>query len=211
MPAGGLDLFVTDLDTSDSVSVRAFGSGGSALDMTQWTLAGEGDLSLYKNTGSDFSDVIAPTPITTFSSDSIDLTAVDSTNYNRSYSILRSPLDVTVESIEIEFTGIQNSASRDAPLTGSHVYLVLSTVPAIPGDFDGNRVVENADYQLWATTFGSTTELAADGNGNGIVDAADFSIWQDSFDAANAVPEPQGQLLLLLGMAWAMSPLRNRK
>ena len=202
MPSGGLDLFVTDLDTSDSVSVRAFGTGGSALDMTQWQLAGEGDLSLYKNTGSDFSDVIAPTPTTVFSTDSVDLTAIDSTNYNRSYSILRSPLDVNVESIEIEFTGIQNSASRDLPGTGSHVYLVLSTVPDLPGDFDGNRIVENADYQLWVSTFGSTTQLAADGNGNGIVDAADFSIWQDHYNAANVVPEPQSISLLLLGMVW---------
>jgi hypothetical protein len=48
---------------------------------------------------------------------------------------------------------------------------------------DGNAsgVVDIADYLLWASTYGSTTDLQADYNGNGVVDDADFDIWFDTF------------------------------
>jgi hypothetical protein len=46
----------------------------------------------------------------------------------------------------------------------------------IPGDFNANGVIDQADYTLWRQTFGSTTNLLADGNGNGVVDAADYVV-----------------------------------
>lgn len=53
-----------------------------------------------------------------------------------------------------------------------------------PGDYDRNGVVEQADYTVWRTSFGSTVDLTADGNGNGIVDAGDYTIWRDHFEIA---------------------------
>lgn len=50
---------------------------------------------------------------------------------------------------------------------------------ALAGDFDADCDVDQQDHDLWASTFGSTTQLAADGNGDGIVDAADFNIWRE--------------------------------
>jgi hypothetical protein len=50
----------------------------------------------------------------------------------------------------------------------------------IPGDYDGNRTVEQADYTVWRSTFGTSVSpgSGADGNGNGTIDAADYAVWR---------------------------------
>ena len=48
------------------------------------------------------------------------------------------------------------------------------------GDFDNNWFVDESDYALWKSTYGSTTDLRADGNGDGIVSAADYTVWRDN-------------------------------
>lgn len=74
----------------------------------------------------------------------------------------------------------------------------------LSGDYNGNGLVDAADYTVWADHFGSTTNLTADGNGDGIVDAADYTVWQDNFGNANistrqaaSIPEPTTGLALL--------------
>jgi hypothetical protein len=92
-----------------------------------------------------------------------------------------------------------------------------------PGDFDGNRVVNSADFLRWRQTFGSMILLGADGNRNNIVDAADYVIWRKFVAAATAanvtpkvpagsgsgtpaifsgtpVPEPAAMLMILTGI-----------
>ena len=76
----------------------------------------------------------------------------------------------------------------------------------IVGDYNGDGVVDAADYTVWRETLGSTTRLAADGNGNGIVDSGDFEVWKANFGnhsgsgASAAVPEPSTLALLVVGI-----------
>jgi hypothetical protein len=54
-----------------------------------------------------------------------------------------------------------------------------SVITTLPGDYNGDKTVNNADYLVWKNSFGSTTNMTADGNGDGRIDAADYGIWRD--------------------------------
>jgi hypothetical protein len=65
-------------------------------------------------------------------------------------------------------------------------FLPNSIVSAVvlPGDYDLSGTVDDADYDLWRATFG-TSDLRADGNGDGAVDAADYSVWRNNMGATS--------------------------
>jgi hypothetical protein len=80
----------------------------------------------------------------------------------------------------------------------------------VPGDYNGNGIVDAADYSIWRNTLGSTTDLRANGNNSGasanIIDQADYTYWKTHFGQTSAsgggafgVPEPVAILLLLAG------------
>ncbi|MEM1028203.1 MAG: dockerin type I domain-containing protein [Planctomycetota bacterium] len=100
---------------------------------------------------------------------------------------------------------VSGPGNGDGNLDGvEYILLDLSLLTSLVGDYNGNGVVDAADYTIWADTFNSTTDLAADGNGDGVVDAADYTIWADNFGNAAAlssgafpVPEPTSMALLL--------------
>ena len=96
---------------------------------------------------------------------------------------------------------------------GGRIYLVTNSVP-LPGDFNKDRVVDEADYTVWRDSLGETGyHLAADGNGDGKVDAADYDVWKSHFGetwpgagsgsgaASIAVPEPAAAIMLAIALA----------
>ncbi|QDV73160.1 PQQ-dependent sugar dehydrogenase [Botrimarina mediterranea] len=90
---------------------------------------------------------------------------------------------------------------------GGDLYRIDTTMP---GDYNGDGVVNTADYDVWATAYGSSEMLDADGNGDGVVDAADYTIWRDnaSSSPSAAVPEPSS-LMLVFSLAAASTSLRR--
>jgi hypothetical protein len=93
--------------------------------------------------------------------------------------------------------------------------------PATTGDYNGNGVVDAADYTVWRDTLGQSVASpgdGADGNLSGTIDPGDFTFWKEHFGelvpgpgagaAAAAVPEPAAALLCLLGLALVLRPAR---
>jgi hypothetical protein len=84
------------------------------------------------------------------------------------------------------------------------------------GDYDGNGIVNAADYMVWKNAF-RTVNSAVDGNGDGVVNAADYTIWRDHLGqtvpgsgSAAAVSEPWSVCLLLVGAVLCACRSRQR-
>lgn len=122
--------------------------------------------------------------------------------------------------IEIDTPGDYYARVRGPLLAADQVVqfyqLSLTATPfelPLPGDFNGDGVVDIADYTTWRDVLDEvvTPLTSADHSGNGIVDAADYTIWVNNFGqilggGALAVPEPTGAATLaLLGAIAAAS------
>jgi GH18 family chitinase len=78
--------------------------------------------------------------------------------------------------------------------------------PPIPGDFNADGVVDEADLERWSAGFGTIggSHWHGDANGDQIVDGADLLIWQSNLGMtavapfAGAIPEPATMSLALL-------------
>jgi virginiamycin B lyase len=111
--------------------------------------------------------------------------------------------------------------------------VVIRTIPdVLPGDYNGNGIVDAADYTVWRDHLG--TDFALNGNGDeaggsaGVVDAADYVYWKSNFGntlngagsadstfgvspgAHYVVPEPACYMLLSLALVATAMTLRRR-
>lgn len=62
-------------------------------------------------------------------------------------------------------------------------------------DFDGDGVVDDADYSAWLAAYGTASGAArmnGDANGDGAVNAVDYAIWRDGFEAFDPDAEIEG-------------------
>jgi hypothetical protein len=91
-------------------------------------------------------------------------------------------------------------------LTGADVSGTL-----IPGDINGDGLVDVADYDIWAANVGATGATWAQGdlNGDGLVDVADYDIWAANVGATSATPEPISMIILAIGGGLVALKRRN--
>jgi hypothetical protein len=70
----------------------------------------------------------------------------------------------------------------------------------ITGDYNGDDVVDAADYVVWRSSLGMdvTAGTAADGNANGVIDQGDYQVWRSHFGdrrpgsgGGSALPVPE--------------------
>lgn len=98
---------------------------------------------------------------------------------------------------------------------------VFEDSAGLEGDFNGDDVVNLADYSVWRDNLGNSDESVLSNNGNGLdgVDAADYALWKTNFgqsqaspstSAAQAIPEPASAGLLVLLLSAAGAATRNR-
>ena len=92
----------------------------------------------------------------------------------------------------------------------------LITPGYIPGDFDGDGLVNGADYTAWRNTYGQPVApwTGADGNGDGVVNNTDYVLWRKQMSIAGtgvgsgaAVPEP----VVALAIATLALAIRRRR
>jgi hypothetical protein len=101
---------------------------------------------------------------------------------------------------------------------GGFAYL-RAEPPAPTGDYNGDLVVNAADYTVWRNTLGEAVNFdgaGADGDGDRMVDYDDFLFWKDRYgdvvggtgagqSALSQVPEPASATLVLAILAFLVS------
>jgi hypothetical protein len=104
-----------------------------------------------------------------------------------------------------------------ALLDSQGVLSVAAAEPGLAGDYNGDDVVDAADYSVWRDSLNSNTPLTNETASLGVVDQEDYDIWKANFGAVvgsgsgsiGSVPEPASAVLLLIGFITGCSLLRR--
>jgi cytochrome c peroxidase len=135
---------------------------------------------------------------------------------------LKDPLQLNLSSEQVnDLVAFLNTLTDNSFLTSS---LFSNPFVALPGDYNGDGIVDGADYQVWRSSYGDTTSLVADGNGDGIVDTGDYVLWRSNLGrtwqslatgsvagaGGSAVPEPTSAMFGVLAIAWNWLRRRRR-
>jgi hypothetical protein len=122
--------------------------------------------------------------------------------------------------IHIDVEGRQPNGSEQNPSVNFdgrgqlNFMRIIEHLLEVPGDFNGDRYVDSADYSAWQAQYGMTgSGLAADGNHDGVVDGGDYLIWRKAIatiipasgsgsgsNFTPSVPEPSTCLLASFGL-----------
>ncbi len=144
-----------------------------------------------------------------------------------SFEVVRATTTIPTTS-EANFTsvGISNARPDVSGVDGTIEFFSLISEPDLgtnlPGDFNGDNVVDAADYTVWRDNLGAPTEAAfaiGTGTGAGGISADDYNLWRNNFGSslaatlvasgASAVPEPSSWLLITSVSGVALFAIRK--
>jgi hypothetical protein len=123
----------------------------------------------------------------------------------------------------IEFNGKTSVVPPDGTLgdfiSANMVAANLAPLVVVQGDYNGDGVVDGADYVMWRRNIGSEVETDIDGDHSGRVDDGDFDVWRKSYGgqpaggvalSQNAIPEP-ATFSTLVAAGLAFLGVRHRR
>ena len=98
--------------------------------------------------------------------------------------------------------------------------VTVSATPALKGDYNGNHVIDAADYIVWRRSVGTTGGTLPNDPTPGTIDSTDYDYWKSHFGAtsgagsasvAGAAPEPGSVVLFAMGLVGATGFCRRWK
>jgi hypothetical protein len=195
-----LTLTLNNLPANTVYNFLFYGASGTTGDYSLWTVTGS-------NSGSD--------------------SIAQLVNNSTQVATVNGILPNANNRISVRFEGRRPDGTPQLPGVnddglGRFNYMRVLQHSSIPGDFDANGVVNDADYTTWRADFGRLAHTTgADGNHNGVVDTADYLLWRKgmaggggagaSTDLTQSVPEPHAAALLGAAMlSFCGLPARRR-
>ena len=109
-----------------------------------------------------------------------------------------------------------------ASIGGGHYYVDGVGTAPVAGDYNGNGIVDAADYTIWRNHLGQSFQLANEGGITpGVVNADDYSFWKSRFGATSgsgagsvqitAIPEPTCAAIAVAGIAGVIAAGSRRR
>ncbi len=122
----------------------------------------------------------------------LQLLSVDVTDFVRGHAddqvtfLIAREVRFDGEDVGDQLSYLRFASKERAGDLGPKLWLDLRDL-ALPGDYDNDGVVGLEDYELWRSSYGSSTDLRADGNQDGVVNLADYTVWRSNLGAAGAL------------------------
>ncbi|MGD9634962.1 MAG: glycosyl hydrolase 115 family protein, partial [Pirellulales bacterium] len=177
------------------------------------------DLMLFRDNGAQQAEEAQFDP----NDPTVLLTAASGSALYRAYVGRKEVVDGAAIDVFIDdfMTSTTTAGANRAWYDGLGYGLVSTIIDELAGDFNGDLVVDVADYTLWRDNLGAADESAIGGNGDGLngVDESDYEIWKSHFGeslaagsgARQVVPEPATlPLVALAGTLVSLARSRRR-
>lgn len=187
-------------------------------------LGGSGDNDLIKQAGDDLFGVISDGSVY-----SLELAVERAAAIETGESVLVTLSMTDDQGTTTTLSRIDNDAESSTPIVSGDIFryfvgnmtadvdyridnfvLDVEEVVALAGDFNGDGMVDVADYTVWRDNLGAGDESSLNGAGDGLngVDIEDYNLWKTNFGlpaaTLSSVPEPGALSLLLAGAMLAL-------